>query len=145
MQPWLQNGAWGSEAGFPHSGQGLALSGFGMASRDGERRVGAQADGAAELAGEGFEPRLILFEHRDYRGVGGQAARARSGCSAAFSAACPGNAIGVGGNPARVIRRRYESDDVERLLRAAWWDWPPALVTEHAATIMSGTPARVIR
>ena len=46
----------------------------------------------------------------------------------------------VGGNPARVIRPRYETDDVERLLRAAWWDWPVELVTEHARTIMSGTP-----
>jgi virginiamycin A acetyltransferase len=49
----------------------------------------------------------------------------------------------VGGNPARVIRRRYEDDDVERLLRAAWWDWPVELVSEHARTIMSGTPAEL--
>jgi virginiamycin A acetyltransferase len=49
----------------------------------------------------------------------------------------------VGGNPARVIRRRYEDDDVKRLLRAAWWDWPVELVTEHARTIMSGTPAEL--
>jgi virginiamycin A acetyltransferase len=46
----------------------------------------------------------------------------------------------VAGNPARVVRRRYEDDDVARLLRAAWWDWPVELVTEHARTIMSGTP-----
>jgi virginiamycin A acetyltransferase len=51
----------------------------------------------------------------------------------------------VGGNPARVIRRRYEDEDVERLLRAAWWDWPVELVTEHARTIMSGTPADLER
>jgi virginiamycin A acetyltransferase len=51
----------------------------------------------------------------------------------------------VGGNPARVIRRRYEDDNVERLLRAAWWDWPVELVTEHARTIMSGTPAELER
>jgi virginiamycin A acetyltransferase len=51
----------------------------------------------------------------------------------------------VGGNPARVIRRRYEDDDVERLLRAAWWDWPMEAVTEHARTIMSGTPAELER
>jgi virginiamycin A acetyltransferase len=51
----------------------------------------------------------------------------------------------VGGNPARVIRMRYEKDDVERLLRAAWWDWPVELVTEHARTIMSGTPAELER
>jgi virginiamycin A acetyltransferase len=51
----------------------------------------------------------------------------------------------VGGNPARVIRRRYEDEDVERLLGAAWWDWPVELVTEHARTIMSGTPAELER
>lgn len=51
----------------------------------------------------------------------------------------------VGGNPARVIRRRYGDEDVERLLRAAWWDWPVELVTEHARTIMSGTPAELER
>ena len=31
----------------------------------------------------------------------------------------------VGGNPARVIRQRYEADDVERLLRAAGGTGPP--------------------
>jgi virginiamycin A acetyltransferase len=51
----------------------------------------------------------------------------------------------VAGNPARVVRRRYEDEDVERLLRAAWWDWPIALVTEHARTIMAGTPAELER
>jgi virginiamycin A acetyltransferase len=51
----------------------------------------------------------------------------------------------VAGNPARVVRRRYEEDDVARLLRAAWWDWPIELVTEHARTIMAGTPAELER
>jgi virginiamycin A acetyltransferase len=51
----------------------------------------------------------------------------------------------VGGNPGRVIRMRYEPDDVERLLRAAWWDWPVELVTEHVRTIMSGSPADIER
>jgi virginiamycin A acetyltransferase len=51
----------------------------------------------------------------------------------------------VVGNPARVVRSRFSADDVERLLRAAWWDWPVELVTEHARTIMSGTPAELER
>jgi virginiamycin A acetyltransferase len=50
----------------------------------------------------------------------------------------------VAGNPARVVKRRFEDDDVDRLLRAAWWDWPVELVTEHARTIMSGTPAQLL-
>lgn len=51
----------------------------------------------------------------------------------------------VGGDPARTIRRRFGDADVDRLLRAAWWDWPPELVTEHARTIMAGTPADIER
>jgi virginiamycin A acetyltransferase len=51
----------------------------------------------------------------------------------------------VAGNPARLVRMRYEPDDVERLLRAAWWDWPVEQVTQHARTIMSGTPADLAR
>ncbi len=46
----------------------------------------------------------------------------------------------VAGNPARVIRRRFDDEEVDLLLRAAWWDWPIALVTEHARAIMAGTP-----
>ncbi|WP_354644160.1 CatB-related O-acetyltransferase [Kitasatospora camelliae] len=49
----------------------------------------------------------------------------------------------VGGNPARTIRRRFDEDDVRRLLGAAWWDWPVELVTEHLRAIMAGRPAEI--
>jgi virginiamycin A acetyltransferase len=45
----------------------------------------------------------------------------------------------AGGNPARVIRHRYPEDDIARLTRIAWWDWPLDHVTRHVRTIMSGT------
>jgi virginiamycin A acetyltransferase len=51
----------------------------------------------------------------------------------------------VAGNPARLVRRRYDDDGVERLLRAAWWHWPVELVTEHVRTIMAGGPEEVER
>jgi virginiamycin A acetyltransferase len=51
----------------------------------------------------------------------------------------------VGGNPARVIRPRFSEEDIERLLRAAWWNWPIELVTQHARAIMSGTAAELER
>ncbi|GLX00539.1 hypothetical protein [Microtetraspora sp. NBRC 16547] len=51
----------------------------------------------------------------------------------------------VGGNPARVIQQRFTDHEVQRLLRAAWWDWPADLVTEHARTIVAGTPADIER
>jgi virginiamycin A acetyltransferase len=38
---------------------------------------------------------------------------------------------------------RYPEEEVAMLLRAAWWDWPVDLVTEHARTIMAGTPAEL--
>jgi virginiamycin A acetyltransferase len=49
----------------------------------------------------------------------------------------------VGGNPAKPIKQRFEPADVERLLRAAWWDWPVELVTEHVRTIMAGKPEEI--
>jgi virginiamycin A acetyltransferase len=49
----------------------------------------------------------------------------------------------VAGNPARVVRRRFDEENVARLLRAAWWDWPVELVTEHARLIMAGEPAEL--
>jgi virginiamycin A acetyltransferase len=36
----------------------------------------------------------------------------------------------VGGNPARVIRTRFDETTVARLLHIAWWDWSPERVTE---------------
>src|SRR3954465_7375430 len=51
----------------------------------------------------------------------------------------------VAGNPARVVRSRFSERDVAGLLRAAWWDWPIELITEHARTIMTGTAGGVER
>jgi virginiamycin A acetyltransferase len=51
--------------------------------------------------------------------------------------------VTVAGNPARPIRRRYSAEDVERLLRIAWWNWPIEMITEHVRTIWAGTPAEL--
>lgn len=37
----------------------------------------------------------------------------------------------VGGNPARLIKKRFDDRDIERLLRIRWWDWPPEKLTRH--------------
>jgi acetyltransferase-like isoleucine patch superfamily enzyme len=34
----------------------------------------------------------------------------------------------VGGVPAKVLRKRFDDDVVERLLRVSWWDWPQVAV-----------------
>jgi virginiamycin A acetyltransferase len=59
----------------------------------------------------------------------------------------PGVKIGSGAvvAAASVVRRRYEDADVERLLRAAWWDWPVEALTEHTRDIMAGSPERLER
>lgn len=35
----------------------------------------------------------------------------------------------VGGNPASVIRTRFDADTVQRLRRIAWWSWDPDRIT----------------
>jgi virginiamycin A acetyltransferase len=42
----------------------------------------------------------------------------------------------VGGNPARVLKSRYDEATVARLLRIAWWDWDAARVTRHLEQIV---------
>jgi virginiamycin A acetyltransferase len=51
----------------------------------------------------------------------------------------------VAGNPARIVRMRFDDQDVDRLLRAAWWYWPVNLITDHARQIMAGQPADLLR
>jgi hypothetical protein len=45
----------------------------------------------------------------------------------------------AGGNPARLLRRRYSDADINRLLALAWWDRPLGHITEHLRAIMSGS------
>jgi virginiamycin A acetyltransferase len=41
----------------------------------------------------------------------------------------------VGGNPARVIKMRYDSATIARLLKIAWWDWPVDKITRNLDAI----------
>jgi len=49
----------------------------------------------------------------------------------------------VSGNPAKPIRTRYEPADVALMLETKWWDWPIDMISQHAAAIMTGTPAEL--
>ncbi|HEY2200287.1 MAG TPA: CatB-related O-acetyltransferase [Solirubrobacteraceae bacterium] len=64
------------------------------------------------------------------------------GAGAVVASDVPPYAIVVG-NPARLIRRRFSDEDIARLLRIAWWDWPAEMITEHVRTIWAGTPAEL--
>lgn len=37
----------------------------------------------------------------------------------------------VGGNPAQLIKRRFDEATVKRLLEIAWWNWPPEKITRN--------------
>jgi len=49
----------------------------------------------------------------------------------------------VAGNPAREIRRRFADEEVEALLRIAWWSWPEAEVVS-IAPLLTGTDVGAI-
>jgi virginiamycin A acetyltransferase len=51
------------------------------------------------------------------------------------TASVPPYAI-VGGNPAKVLRMRYEPEVVARLCTIAWWHWPAEKITRHLEAIV---------
>ncbi|HEX8328859.1 MAG TPA: CatB-related O-acetyltransferase [Hymenobacter sp.] len=47
----------------------------------------------------------------------------------------------VGGNPARVIRPRFDAATTARLLALAWWHWPVEKITRHVALLTGDVDA----
>jgi virginiamycin A acetyltransferase len=41
----------------------------------------------------------------------------------------------VGGNPARVLRERFDRQSVERLVAISWWHRSPAWISRHLEQI----------
>jgi virginiamycin A acetyltransferase len=44
----------------------------------------------------------------------------------------------VGGNPAREIRKRFDTETIELLLSLKWWDWSIEKITDNLKLITSG-------
>jgi virginiamycin A acetyltransferase len=44
----------------------------------------------------------------------------------------------VGGNPARLIRMRYDNEIITQLLRLAWWDWPIEKIEANLPALETG-------
>ena len=44
----------------------------------------------------------------------------------------------VGGNPASIIRTRFDEDTIKRLLSIRWWDWPIDRITRNVAYLTGG-------
>ena len=43
----------------------------------------------------------------------------------------------VGGNPCRIIRKRFDDALIEYLLNLKWWDWPPEKIFENLDALCS--------
>jgi acetyltransferase-like isoleucine patch superfamily enzyme len=41
------------------------------------------------------------------------------------------------GVPARVVRQRFSDDQIQRLQKIAWWDWPDARIQEAVPWLSS--------
>jgi virginiamycin A acetyltransferase len=59
------------------------------------------------------------------------------GAGAVVAGEVPPYAI-VAGNPARIVRHRFDADTVTRILKVAWWTWPIDRILAHEAAICGG-------
>jgi len=59
------------------------------------------------------------------------------GAGAVVSGDVPPYAI-MAGNPARVVRHRFDANTVARILALAWWDWPITHILSNEAAICGG-------
>lgn len=98
---------------------------------------------------EGFDPATWTAEHKGDTVIGpdvwiGREAvlmpGIRIGAGAIVAAHCvvtadvPPYAV-VGGNPARILRHRFDAATVARLLEIAWWDWPVDRISANLTAI----------
>ncbi len=44
----------------------------------------------------------------------------------------------IGGNPAQLIRKRFDDETIQKLITLAWWNWSFEKITEHAKAIAEG-------
>lgn len=49
----------------------------------------------------------------------------------------------VAGNPARMIKRRFDDETVYMLLQLKWWEWEPEIITKSLKFILSGDKSRL--
>ena len=43
----------------------------------------------------------------------------------------------VGGNPAKIIRYRFSSEQIDKLERIAWWNWPRSKIVQALPLLLS--------
>jgi virginiamycin A acetyltransferase len=50
----------------------------------------------------------------------------------------------VAGNPARIIRKRFDEETIEKLLALAWWDWDLEKITTHVAHLTGNDVSKLL-
>ena len=50
----------------------------------------------------------------------------------------------VGGNPAKVIRKRFSDNQIEQLLALKWWDWDIDRITANVEKLTSGDVEKLL-
>jgi acetyltransferase-like isoleucine patch superfamily enzyme len=51
----------------------------------------------------------------------------------------------VAGNPAQIVRYRFQEETVKALLKIRWWDWPDQKVRDHIHSICSPSVDKFVR
>ena len=49
----------------------------------------------------------------------------------------------VGGNPAEIIRKRFDDKTIKTLLQLQWWNWEPQEITKNLPFLSSGNPETI--
>jgi acetyltransferase-like isoleucine patch superfamily enzyme len=50
----------------------------------------------------------------------------------------------VGGNPARIIRKRFDDSTIQRLLVLRWWDWPIEKINQSMTVLLGGDVSELL-
>ena len=51
----------------------------------------------------------------------------------------------VGGNPAKIIKYRFDEKTIEKLVNIAWWDWSIEKITENLEHIVGGNLEKLLK
>jgi virginiamycin A acetyltransferase len=49
----------------------------------------------------------------------------------------------AGGNPARLIRKRFDDALISYLLEIKWWDWPARKIFDNLEALCNGDPTEI--
>ncbi len=103
-----------------------------------------------EAARVGYQPdtRDTVIGHDVWLGTGAMVAPGAQigngvivGAGAVVRGTIPDYAV-VAGNPAQVVRMRFDAATIARLQALAWWDWPPeAIARAHSALVAADLDA----